>query len=194
MICFTLIVPPGLSGRSQSAASLESCRDLRNFRFTMSLPGEILQGILARAALALLRIYLGLIFLVSAMPKLRQDFTPNLIGFLEQVALQKGHPFYHEFVRQVVMPNASVFAVVVTWGELLVGVSLILGLLTRLSAAGAFLLTVNYMLAKGAWFWTPSSNDAAFAAISLALLVGAAGRTFGMDLFLARRWPRAPFW
>jgi thiosulfate dehydrogenase (quinone) large subunit len=160
----------------------------------MSLPGVILQGILARAALVVLRMYLGGVFLIAAWPKLQQDFTPGLVAFLQAVALQKGHPFYQDFVVQAVLPNAALFATLVTWGELLVGVSLVLGLLTRLSAVVALLLNVNYMFAKGAWFWTPSSNDAAFAAISLALLVGAAGRTFGLDAFLARRWARSPLW
>ena len=74
------------------------------------------------------------------------------------------------------------------------GVLLVLGLLTRLSATVALLLTLNYMFAKGAWPGMPSSNDAAFAAISLALVIGAAGRTLGLDSMLARRWPRSPFW
>jgi thiosulfate dehydrogenase [quinone] large subunit len=160
----------------------------------MSLPGVILQGILARAALVLLRVYLGAVFLVAASPKLQQDFTPSLVGFLQRVALEKGHPFYQEFARQVLIPHASVFATLVSWGEPLIGISLILGLLTRLSAVAALLLAVNYMFAKGDWFWTPSSNDAAFVAISLGLVVGAAGRTLGLDAFLARRWPRSPLW
>lgn len=160
----------------------------------MSLPGVILQGILARAALVVLRVYLGGVFLVASLPKLQHDFTPFLVGFLEQVTLERGHPFYREFVQQVVLPNAPVFAALVTWGELLVGVLLILGLFTRLSAVVALVLAVNYMFAKGAWFWTPSSNDAAFAAISVALLIGAAGRTLGLDAFLAQRWPRSPLW
>lgn len=160
----------------------------------MSLPGEVLQGILARGALVLLRIYLGVVFLVAALPKLQQDFTPGLTGFVRQAALQRAHPFYRQFLEQVVLPNAAGFAVLVTGGELLVGLTLILGLLTRVSAAGALVLALNYMFAKGAWFWTPSSNDAAFVAIALALLIGAAGRTLGLDAFLARRWPRSPFW
>lgn len=160
----------------------------------MSLPGTILQGILARTALVLLRVYLGVVFLVAAIPKFQQDFTPGLLGFIDHVALERGHPFYQEFVQRVVIPNAPLFATLVSWGELLTGVSLILGLVTRVSAAVVLLLTLNYMFAKGAWFWTPSSNDAAFIAISLALLLGAAGRTCGLDLFLARRWPRSPFW
>jgi thiosulfate dehydrogenase [quinone] large subunit len=160
----------------------------------MRLPGEILQGILARAALALLRVYLGAVFLISAIPKLRGDFTPGLRAFLEGTALERSHVFYRGFLQDVVLPNPQLFAALVTGGELLVGVLLILGLMTRLSAAGALLLTLNYMFAKGAWPWTPSSNDAAFAAISLALVIGAAGRTFGLDSMLAKRWPRSPFW
>jgi uncharacterized membrane protein YphA (DoxX/SURF4 family) len=148
------------------------------FPTMLRLPGSILQGILARAALVLLRIYLGVIFLVAAWPKLRGDFTPVLTGLLQKVALENSH----------------LVAAVVTWAELLVGVTMVLGLITRFSAVIALVLTVNSMLAKGAWFWTPSSSDAAFAVISLALLIGAAGRTLGLDAFLARRWPRSPFW
>ena len=160
----------------------------------MRLPGEILQGILARAALVLLRVYLGVVFLIAAVPKLRGDFATQLTAFLEQRAMEQSHPFYRVFLQEVVLPNTQLFAALVTWGEFLVGVLLILGLITRLSATVALLLTLNYMLAKGAWPWTPSSNDAAFAAISLALMIGAAGRTLGLDSMLARRWPRSPFW
>jgi uncharacterized membrane protein YphA (DoxX/SURF4 family) len=163
-------------------------------RVSMSLPGQVLQGILARGALALLRVYLGVVFLLAALPKFQQDFTPGLTEFVQQVGLQRAQPFYQRFLEQVVLPNAPVFAGLVTWAELLVGVTLILGLLTRFSAAAALVLALNYMLAKGAWFWTPSSHDAAFVAISLALLIGAAGRTLGLDALLARRWPRSPFW
>ena len=85
----------------------------------MSLPGQVLQGILARGALVLLRVYLGAVFLVAALPKLRQDFTPDLTGFVQQVALQRAHQFYRPFLEQVVLPNAPAFAALVTWVELL---------------------------------------------------------------------------
>jgi thiosulfate dehydrogenase [quinone] large subunit len=158
------------------------------------LPGEIIQGILARAALVVLRVYLGVVFSLASLPRLQRDFTPEFVGFLNQVAMERGHSFYQEFVQRVVLPNATVFSGVITWGGLVVGVTLILGLLTRFSAALALLLALNYMFAKGAWFWTPWSSDAAYVTIALALLIGAAGRTFGLDSLLARRWPRSPFW
>jgi thiosulfate dehydrogenase (quinone) large subunit len=159
----------------------------------MRLPGSILQGILARAALTLLRIYLGMVFLLSAWPKVKGDFTPSLLVFLERAG-QTAHPFYQDFMNRVLVPNTPILGGLVAWGELLVGMTLLLGLLTRLSAMVALLLSLNSMLAQGAWLWTPSSPDAAFACIALALTIGAAGRTLGVDTFLARRWPRSPFW
>ena len=158
------------------------------------MPGSILQGILARVALAFLRFYLGIIFVIAAVPKFRGGFDTGLDGFLRQVALQKAPGFYRGFVEQAVLPHGGFFAGVIPWAELTIGVTLILGLGTRLSAAAALVLLMNYMLAKGAWFWYPSSNDAAWAAVSLALIIGAAGRTFGLDAMLARRWPRSPLW
>jgi thiosulfate dehydrogenase (quinone) large subunit len=158
---------------------------------SLRLPGSILQGILARAALAFLRIYLGLLFLYASIPNLRRGFAANLSGFLNDVALTRSAEFYREFLQVVVVPNVSLFATLIPWGELLVGVTLLLGLATRLSAAGALLLLVNCMLAKGA---LGTSNDAALAAMAVAIILGAAGRTFGIDAVLARRWPRSPLW
>jgi uncharacterized membrane protein YphA (DoxX/SURF4 family) len=141
------------------------------------LPGSILQGILARAALVLLRIYLGVIFLLASWAKLTGGLPPRFSGFLEQVALDRG-------------PQV---AALVTWSELLVGVTLVLGLMTRLSATLALLLLAHYLLARAAGCQC-ASNDGALAAIAVALLVGAAGRTLGLDALLAKRWPRSPFW
>lgn len=160
----------------------------------MNLPGEIFQGALARGALVLLRVQIGVVFLVSGIANVREHFTPKLLGFLQNVALDKGHLFYQDFVRAVVIPHVAVFAAIVSWGEVLVGAALLLGIATRFAAAAALLIVVNSMLAKGTWPWTPSSNDAAYAAISLALLIGAAGRTLGVDALLAKRWPRSPLW
>lgn len=148
------------------------------------------------AVLAGLRIYLGIIFLVAVSPKLAAgpDFTLRLVGFLENVALAQGHAFYRELVQGVLIPHAGGLAALVVAGELAAGVMLVLGAATRLAAGVAIVLLLNYMLAKGMWPWTPASNDAAFIMIALAVLGTGAGRVLGVDAFLARRWPRVPFW
>jgi uncharacterized membrane protein YphA (DoxX/SURF4 family) len=79
-------------------------------------------------------------------------------------------------------------------GELFAAVSLLTGTLTRLGAAVAMFLFLNYMLAKARMFWSPDSQDAAVFFIALVVFLGRAGRVWGIDALLARRWPRFWLW
>ncbi len=83
--------------------------------------------------------------------------------------------------------NLHLLNAVVGWSQLLVGVTLMIGLATRFSALLALLLTMNSS-GKG------STDDWDYGAIAVTLLIGAAGRTLGLDEMLARRWPRSPLW
>jgi uncharacterized membrane protein YphA (DoxX/SURF4 family) len=133
----------------------------------MRLPGTILQGILARSALTFLRIYLGGVFLLLAWYGFREGF-PRYTGVY-----------------------------LVPWVQLLVGITLVLGLLTRLSAAGALVVALTPLVLATRAPWPPTSVQLAWAsvaAIAIALIVGAGGRTFGLDALLAKRWARSPFW
>lgn len=143
-----------------------------------------------------LRLYLGVIFLVAVWPKLTAEggYRPRMVGFLENVALDNAHGFYRGFLESVVLPNVGLFALLVVAGEVLVALALITGTVTRLAAGAAMFLTLNYMFAKGMWFWTPASNDAAFFFIGLVLAWGAAGRSLGVDRWLHRRHPTVPLW
>lgn len=153
-------------------------------------------GRISRAVLVPLRLYLGGIFLMAVWPKLTAEggFSPRLAGFVENVALGNAHGFYRPFVESIVLPRADLFALLVVLGELFVAVALLTGTVTRLAAAVAMFLVLNYMFAKGMWFWVPASNDAAFFFIALVLLLGAAGRSFGVDAWLHRRYPGVPLW
>ena len=130
----------------------------------MRLPGTILQGILARWALALLRIGFGCVLIVSAWPRLQQSY------------------------------GADQMTAVVPWVELLVGIMLVLGLLTRLAAAGVLLLDIQPFKAGQQPSWNFSTLEATWGLVAVTLLLGAAGRTFGLDSLLGRRWLRSPFW
>lgn len=149
----------------------------------------------SRTLLVVLRVYLGIVFLLAVWSKFGGDpgFASRLSVILERLA-EGSHGFYRSFLAAAVLPRAPVFGVLVTAGELVVALSLIFGLATRLGAVLAMFLVLNYMLLKGAWFWTPSSNDAAFFMIGLVVMLGAAGRAFGIDYWLARRWPRLRLW
>ncbi|MGH9422214.1 MAG: DoxX family membrane protein [Thermoanaerobaculia bacterium] len=149
-----------------------------------------------RALLVILRLHLGVILLITVIGKLSGDqpFSAEMLGFINAVLRRPGVAWYQDFLRSMVLPHATLFSILVMTGEAIAGILLLTGTLTRLGAAIAMLLFINYMWAKGAWFWSPNSEDAAVFFSALVVLLGAAGRSFGLDVFLARRWPRALLW
>jgi uncharacterized membrane protein YphA (DoxX/SURF4 family) len=151
---------------------------------------------LKSCVLAGLRIYVGIIFAIAVYPKLMAGaaFPSMLHGFLTNVGLQSAHPFYRQILSDAVIPHAAVFAALVVAAESAVALALITGTATRLAAVVAMFLSTNYMFAKGLWWWNPSSNDGAFFLIALVLAICAAGRAFGIDAVLARRWPHSALW
>jgi uncharacterized membrane protein YphA (DoxX/SURF4 family) len=149
-----------------------------------------------RFFLLLPRLYLAMIFAVAAWAKITAPpgFAVMLNGFLNRVALENGYGWYQAFVRGVLLPHVSTFANVVIAGELFVAIALFLGVATRLAGVVAIVLLANYLSAKGLPIWSPASNDAADIVLALLVVAGAAGRVFGIDRVLARRFPRALIW
>ena len=147
------------------------------------------------AILVLPRLFLGMIFLVAANGKLHAGANLPVVvqGFLTHMLPNAGSA-YQAFANAFVLPNISTIAALDLAGELFVGIAMVLGFATRLAALVAILLLLNYMLVKGMAFWMPASNDAADIVMAIVVGVGAAGRVWGIDAFLARRYPRIPLW
>lgn len=144
----------------------------------------------SRGILVLLRLYAGVVFAYAGWGKLMGGFDiASGLGFF----VQRSHEFYKPFLDNVVLANPELFNILIPYGEFLAGVALILGALTRLAAAGVMLMTLNFMLLKGSWFWQ-NGNDAAFFFIAFALILGAAGRMLGVDAMLARKSSRGWLW
>jgi thiosulfate dehydrogenase [quinone] large subunit len=150
---------------------------------------------ISRVLLVIPRIYVGVILLISDLGKLTREtpFANEMLGFLRGATRHASAP-YVDFVQQVVVPYASLFSYLVMTAEAFAAISLLTGTLTRLGAAVAGFLFLNYMLAKGRMFWSPDSEDAALFFIALVILLGRAGRTFGVDSYLAKRWPKSLLW
>ena len=148
--------------------------------------------------LALVRILTGIIWLVHAAPKFINGaafLPPNGIfsAYLARGVATTSGP-YHDFMVNIVAPNAANFAELVRFGELLVGLSLVLGLFSRVGALFGILLPLNYMAARGAtgtvngW----GSPDAMLALLSSISLVLPTGRVAGFDGVRMRRAARRP--
>jgi uncharacterized membrane protein YphA (DoxX/SURF4 family) len=153
-------------------------------------------GIAGNAAAVLARLFLGTMFLITDFFKIINPagFQNQMVELLERWASGRGFHWYQEFLRSTVLPHARLFATLIMIAELYVAIALLLGVTTRLGIAVAMFLLVNYMLAKGSMPWNASSVDLADIALCLVVLVGRAGRTFGLDRSLHDRYPMVSLW
>jgi thiosulfate dehydrogenase [quinone] large subunit len=149
-----------------------------------------------RALLVIPRVYVGVILFISDVGKLTRDnpFADEMLRFLRGVTTRRASAPYLHFVQQIVIPHASLFTYLIMTGEAFAAISLLTGTITRAGAFVAGFLFLNYMLAEGRLLWSPDSEDAALIFICLILFLGRAGRVFGIDSYLAKRWPSSPLW
>lgn len=107
----------------------------------------------------LVRIYVGWIWLAAGWEKVINPIWTGpeagsaLSGFIQGAFMKtRGtHPdvtgWYAAFLQNVVLPNANVWSQAVAYGELLVGLGLILGVLTGFAAFFGLFMNLNYLLA-----------------------------------------------
>jgi len=76
--------------------------------------------------------------------------------------------------------------------EISLGILLVLGLFTRPAALVAFLFLRSLWISElgTSWIWELLPPVVA----SLGLSIGRAGRKWGVDGWLAQRWPSSPWW
>lgn len=55
--------------------------------------------------------------------------------------------WYAWFLQHIVLPNAGLFSFLITWGEVAVGLGVLLGVLTGIAAGFGVLMNLNYLLA-----------------------------------------------
>ncbi|HEY2780707.1 MAG TPA: TQO small subunit DoxD [Steroidobacteraceae bacterium] len=135
------------------------------------------------------RLYLAATFLLSD----HGSGTPEEMRQLITRWAQVGRDWYRPFLSNVVLPHLDLFTKLVLIGEIYVGVAMLLGLTTRLAAAVSIFMLLNYWFAKSSVLGIPGI-DTADLVLSILVLATAAGRVFGLDLFLHRRYPRVPLW
>src|SRR2546425_3664663 len=107
-----------------------------------------------------------------------------------------GNPvgWYKEFLEETVLPNSRLFATLQTFAEAAVGLGLILGLLTGLTALVGLFLCLNYGLASQWMSFGQQGFHVLLVTSMIILLCARAGRTCGLDRGILarsrRRWLR----
>src|SRR5947209_2822427 len=148
----------------------------------------------ATTGLAIMRIGLGAMFLYVFFENLSKglygkDGYAGLINYY----VEKGHaPGFWKSIMSLAAAHATVAGPLQAVTEISFGAFLLLGLLTRPVALAAFLFLTSLWISEWGTAWIWELLIPMIAAFSL--MVGGAGRKWGIDAKLARRYPRMPFW
>jgi thiosulfate dehydrogenase [quinone] large subunit len=144
----------------------------------------------------LIRLYVGYEWLTAGWSKLTnpagiwvgEKAGAAISGFLRG-ALKKtsgDHPdvqgFYAWFIQNVALPNAALFSYLVTFGEIAVGLALILGLFTGIAAFFGGFMNASYLLAG-----TISSNPLLFIFATFLVLAWRTAGYWGLDRWVLPR-------
>ncbi|GIN61812.1 hypothetical protein J27TS8_18050 [Robertmurraya siralis] len=135
--------------------------------------------------LTVVRIYLGWAWMTAGWGKITGGFDAS--GFLKgavanPVTGPDGSAVYSgwvTFLDSFAVPNAGLFSTLVAWGELLVGLGLILGCLTTAAAFFALVMNFSFMLSG-----TVSHNPTD---IIMGVFIAAAGYNagkYGLDRYV----------
>jgi thiosulfate dehydrogenase [quinone] large subunit len=143
---------------------------------------------LPNVALLVARLYAGQFLLQTGLGKLSRGFLGGgvLMPQLERFLAGTPYAWYRAWLVNVVIPHEHVFAVLTSLGETLVGVALLVGALTRVSAAVGIFMVGNFLFAKG-WANSAANLDKTFIALLLVVLIGGAGQYWGLDGWWNRR-------
>lgn len=148
----------------------------------------------AQYALTLLRLGLGCLFVWVFFENLGKHlYSPSGYAGLINYYIEKGHaPQLLKSIMGFMAGHATIAGPMQGLTEITFGVLLVLGLLTRPIALGAFLFLSTLWVAEWgtSWIWELLIPML----VALALVIGSAGRKWGVDSLLARRYPRSSLW
>jgi uncharacterized membrane protein YphA (DoxX/SURF4 family) len=148
----------------------------------------------AATGLALVRVTIGAMLVWVFFENLGKGlYSPGGYAGLINYYIKQGHsPAAWKAIMALAASHAAMAAPMQAMIEISLGILLVIGLLTRPAALVAFLYLGSLWVSEWgtAWIWELLVPVLA----SLALALGRAGRAWGVDAWLAKRWPSSQWW
>lgn len=148
----------------------------------------------AASGLAIVRVTIGAMFIWVFFENLGKGlYRPAGYAGLIHYYIEKGHaPAVWKSIEGLAASHAAMAAPMQALTEISLGVLLVLGLLTRPAGLVSFLYLGSLWISEWgtSWIWELLVPVLA----SLGLAIGSAGRKWGADAWLSRRWPSWLLW
>jgi uncharacterized membrane protein YphA (DoxX/SURF4 family) len=146
------------------------------------------------SGLAIVRVTIGAMLVwVFFENKGKGLYTPaGYAGLINYYVKNSHSPAIWKSVMALVASHASMAAPIQAMTEIGLGIVLVIGLMTRPAAFVAFLYLGSLWISEWgtSWIWELLVPVMA----SLGLSIGSAGRRWGVDAWLAQRWPSSVWW
>ena len=148
----------------------------------------------AATGLAIVRLTIGAMFSWVFFENLGKGlYTPAGYAGLINYYLKASHcPAIWKSVMGLAANHAAIAAPMQGLTEISLGVLLVIGLVTRPAAFVAFLFLGSLWISEFGTSWIWELLVPVLACLGLA--IGRAGRRWGVDAWLAQRWPSSPWW
>ena len=148
----------------------------------------------AANGLAIVRVTIGAMFVSVFFENLAKGlYTPaGYAGLINYYIKQSHSPAVWKAVMGIAASHAAMAAPLQAVTEISLGVLLLIGLLTRPAAFVAFLYLGSLWVSEWGTAWSWELLVPLLAALAVA--VGRAGRTWGIDALLVRRLPSSQWW
>jgi uncharacterized membrane protein YphA (DoxX/SURF4 family) len=146
----------------------------------------------AKTGMAIMRMGLGAMFLNVFFENLSKGlYSKNGYYGLINYYIEKGHaPGFWKNIMSVMASHAAIAGPLQAVTEISFGLFLLLGLLTRPVALAAFLFLTSLWISEWGTGWIWELLVPMIAAFSI--MVGGAGRKWGIDAALSRKYPGLP--
>ena len=151
------------------------------------------------SGMAWVRVLIGAVWLNGAIEKfLNPEFARQFATSLDAGGYVSQAPsWFQGFMRDTIVPNAETAAQLARFGELALGLALVLGLLTNPAALGSMLFSLAIFFSQGGVRLGTGLAEPEFltinllvALISLVILLSPAAKALSLDAALARHRPR----
>jgi thiosulfate dehydrogenase [quinone] large subunit len=171
----------------QKERSLSEVQRIEDSPFTQSLFGDVRWA----WVWLIVRLYVGWQWLEAGWGKLNNPAWTGskagaaLSGFIQGALSKTGgdHPdvqaWYASFLQTFVQPHVAFWGYLVSWGEFLVGIALILGVFTGIAAFFGGFMNMNYLLAGAV-----STNPILFLGAIFLVLAWRTAGWWGVDRWL----------
>ncbi len=157
---------------------------------------------MAVAAL-ILRLFIGYEWLQAGVHKLN-DITSDMPSYVERMTFvmtnvwaqgtetvdPNPHAFMSNFLINFVGPNAETVLLVIMSSQVIIGILFFIGLLSRPAAVVGLVMNVMFFLAAGHTSASTSGVNLVMIGAHLFILISSAGRAYGLDALLCKKFPR----